>query len=289
MQTHGAEQSGGITVRDIYHQYRGQEGALAALEGINLDIRPGSFTIFVGPSGCGKSTLCRLIAGLDSPTRGDIQIDGKTVHGPGNNRVLIFQDAALFPWLTVQENVLFGLRMQRMARPDALEHAANCLRLVQLSRFARSYPHELSGGMRQRVALARALAVRPRVLLMDEPFGALDAQTREILLYELLRIWQATQTTLVYVTHNITEAAILGTSTVIFTARPGRVKRVIAQDYLPRPRLLNDPAVLQLTEVIHDELREEIERVEREEFDLEWHLDTRPPARCGSFELGDGI
>jgi len=273
----------------VGHAYPGRDRTLPVLEEIDLEFAQGSFTCFVGPSGCGKSTLCRMIAGLEGPSSGEIAIDGKPVDGPGANRVLMFQDAGLFPWLSVLENVLFGLRMQRQPKDVALAHATNCLRLVQLSRFAGCRPHELSGGMRQRVALARALAVRPRVLLMDEPFGALDAQTREILLVELERIWQATGTTIVYVTHNVSEAVLLGTQAVVFTARPGRVRKVVPLADLPRPRAASDAGVIWMTEVMHAELRDEIERVEREEFDLGWHLETGAVPRRAAYDLGDGI
>jgi NitT/TauT family transport system ATP-binding protein len=279
----------GIAIRGVNHVYHGRGGAMPVLEDIHLELAPGSFTCFVGPSGCGKSTLCRMIAGLERPSAGEITLDGEPVDGPGENRVLMFQDAGLFPWLNVLDNVLFGLRMQRQPQDVARAHAINCLRLVQLSRFAECSPHELSGGMRQRVALARALAVRPGVLLMDEPFGALDAQTREILLVELERIWQATGTTIVYVTHNVSEAVLLGTQAVIFTARPGRVRRVMPLAELPRPRAGADAGVIWMTEVMHAELKDEIERVEREEFDLGWHLEAGAVPRRAAYDLGDGI
>ena len=288
MQTALRERTG-IEIHGVNHAFQGQSGALPVLEEIDLELAPGSFTCFVGPSGCGKSTLCRMIAGLERPTAGAIIIDGQPVDGPGDNRVLMFQDAGLFPWLNVLDNVLFGLRMQRQSKDVALAHAMNCLRLVQLSRFVACYPHELSGGMRQRVALARALAVRPAVLLMDEPFGALDAQTREILLVELERIWQATGATIVYVTHNVSEAVILGTQAVIFTARPGRVRSVAPLAHLPRPRAAGDAGVIRMTEVIYAELKDEIERVEREEFDLGWHLEAGAVSGRAAFDLGDGI
>lgn len=279
----------GIAIQNVSHIYQGHRRAVHALAGITLQLAPGSFTCFVGPSGCGKSTLCRMIAGLEHPSSGTIAVQGETVRGPGNQRVLMFQDAGLFPWLTVKDNVRFGLTLQGMPQGEAEAHALNCLRLVQLSRFAESYPHELSGGMRQRVALARALAVRPAVLLMDEPFGALDAQTREILVVELQRIWQATRTTVVYVTHNVQEAVQLGTQAVIFSAHPGRIRTVVSLTDLSWPRLATEPAVLRRIETIHDELRDEIEQVEREAFDLGWHLEKSTVSRRDRFDMGDGI
>lgn len=282
-------QANQIEISNLRHSYTGQACRLPVLTDINLLFVAGSFTCFVGPSGCGKSTLCRMIAGLEHPAGGAITINGKRVEGPERNHVLMFQDSGLFPWLTVLENVLFGLRIQHQPHEIARAQAQNCLRLVQLSRFAGCYPHELSGGMRQRVALARALAVRPSVLLMDEPFGALDAQTRQILLVELERIWQATGTTIVYVTHNVTEAVLLGTQAVIFSARPGRVRKVVSLADLARPRLVTDAGVNWMTEVIYAELRDEIERVEREEFDLGWHLEAGTLPHRSGYSLGDGI
>lgn len=281
-----ADSTTGINLSEISHHFAGGQ---PVLDGVSLALPRGSFTCFVGPSGCGKSTLCRMIAGLEFPEHGAVTLDEHPVTGPGPDRVLMFQDAGLFPWLTVLGNVLFGLQQQRQPKEMAHAHAMNCLRLVQLSRFAGSYPHELSGGMRQRVALARALAVRPAILLLDEPFGALDAQTRETLTGELERIWQATGTTIVYVTHSLAEAVQLGTQVVIFSARPGRVRRMVPLDELPRPRTATDAGVLWMTEVLYGELCGEIEQTEREEFDLGWHLDAGGHARGTAFDLGDGI
>ena len=286
MTTTQADSTTGIVFNEVTHRFAGGQ---PVLEGVSLALPRGSFTCVVGPSGCGKSTLCRMIAGLAFPAHGAVTLNGRPVAGPGPDRVLMFQDAGLFPWLTVLGNVLFGLQQQRQPKEVAHAHAMNCLRLVQLSRFAGSYPHELSGGMRQRVALARALAVRPAVLLLDEPFGALDAQTRETLTGELERIWQATGTTIVYVTHSLLEAVQLGTQAVIFSARPGRVRRVVSLNDLPRPRAASDAGVLWMTEVLYGELCDEIERTEREEFDLGWHLGAGRCTRGVRFDLGDGI
>lgn len=277
-----------IEVRDVTRRYRGAGGPVTALDGVSFTAEPGEFVCLVGPSGCGKSTLCHMIGGLQAPDSGAVFVNGAPVHGPAPSRVLMFQEAALFPWLNAVDNVAFGLTVRGMARRDAREKAMEYLRLVRLARFANSHPHELSGGMRQRVALARALAVEPDVLLMDEPFSALDAQTREILHLELQRVWRETRKTIVFVTHNVTEAVTLGTRALVFSARPGRIKRTFHLD-LPRPRFDHDPAVVEQTNSILDVLREEIEKVEREEFDGDWHLEGRRlPGRDG-YTMGDGI
>jgi len=229
------------------------------LDDINLKVSPGEFVCVVGPSGCGKSTLLHLIAGLHAPTSGNVLVDDKLVAGPGTDRILIFQELGLFPWLTVGANVEFGMKMKGIPKAERREKIQYYLRLVHLSQFKDSYTHQLSGGMRQRVALARALATEPDVLLMDEPFAALDAQTRDLLHDELERIWAETGRTIIFVTHNVREAVRLGDRVVLFTFRPGRVKREITID-LPRPRQLEDVTVAKAAREILDDLREEINR-----------------------------
>jgi len=261
---------------------------VTALDGISFSAEPGEFVCFVGPSGCGKSTLCHMIAGLHAPDSGSVAVNGAPVDGPGPSHVLMFQEASLFPWMNAVDNVAFGLTARGVPRSEARDRAMDYLRLVRLSRFARSQPHELSGGMRQRVALARALAVEPDVLLMDEPFSALDAQTREILHVELQRIWSETKKTIVFVTHNVTEAVTLGTRALVFTARPGRVKKEFRLE-ITRPRFDHDPAVVEQTNGILDVLREEIEKVEREEFDTDWRLESGRVRGDDGYTLGDGI
>ena len=212
---------------------------IAALEGIDLTIESGEFVCIVGPSGCGKSTLLALIAGLDAPTSGTIEADGVPLNGTGPDRVLMFQDGALFPWLNVIENVAFGLRVQGVAAGEREERARELLRMVHLEAFANARIHELSGGMRQRVSLARAIAVDPAVLLLDEPFGALDAITRGILHTELQEIQAATRKTIVFVTHNVREAVVLGDRVLVMSPRPGRIVAEHRID-LPRPRWIDD-------------------------------------------------
>jgi NitT/TauT family transport system ATP-binding protein len=210
---------------------RGEGGGtpqrLSALEDITLDVRSGEFLALVGPSGCGKSTLLDLLGGLAAPTSGRILLDGRPITEPARDRGIVFQQYALFPWRTAVQNVEFGLDIAGLKAKPRRERARHYLELVGLAGFADRYPHELSGGMKQRVAIARSLAYDPEVLLMDEPFAALDAQTRETLQGELLRIWRTTGKTIVFITHGIDEAVVLGQRVAIMTSRPGRIKQVI--------------------------------------------------------------
>ena len=200
---------------------------LLALGGVNLDVKNGEFLAIVGPSGCGKSSFLDIVGGLSKPNEGNIYIDGKPVEGPGLDRGIVFQQYALFPWRTALENIEFGLESRKITKNERTEIAGKYISLVGLSGFENHYPYQLSGGMKQRVAIARALAYNPDVLLMDEPFGALDAQTREILQRELLRIWEETHKTILFVTHSIDEAVFLADRVAIMTARPGIIKQVV--------------------------------------------------------------
>lgn len=266
-----------VGLTDICLSYRTQSGErLLALDHINLQVKAGEFLCIVGPSGCGKSTLLHLIAGLHQQTSGQVLVDGKQVQGPGTDRILIFQELGLFPWLTVGENVEFGMKMKGVSKAEREEKTRYYLRLVHLSQFKDSYTHQLSGGMRQRVALARALATEPDVLLMDEPFAALDAQTRDLLHDELERIWAETGRTIIFVTHNVREAIRLGDRVALLTFRPGRVKREFPVD-LPRPRALEDVDVARAAREILDELREEINR----SLEVEYELGVKPRVQIG--------
>jgi NitT/TauT family transport system ATP-binding protein len=214
-----------------------------ALDNVSLTVDEGEFVCLVGQSGCGKSTLLSMIAGLEFPDAGKIMADGKPVTAPGRDRMVMFQEAALFPWLDVLGNVLFGLKLKpNLTNKERIEVAQFYIKLVGLERYARSNIHELSGGMRQRVALARSLAPNPRVLLMDEPFAALDAMTREQLYGDLQQIWAARKKTIVFVTHNVREAACLGDRVVLFSPHPGRIREQFRID-LPRPRDINSPSL----------------------------------------------
>ena len=260
VRSNGNNGSPKLTLKNLSLTYKANGSSrLLALDGIDLKVRPGEFLCIVGPSGCGKSTLLHVIAGLQQPTSGHVLVDDNFMDGPGTDRILIFQELGLFPWLTVSENVEFGMKMKRIARAERQERVQYYLRLVHLGQFKDSYTHQLSGGKRQRVALARALATEPDVLLMDEPFASLDAQTRDLLHDELERIWAETGRTIVFVTHNVREAVRLGDRIVLFTFRPGRIKREY-QVELPRPRHLEDVTVAKSAREILDDLREEINK-----------------------------
>jgi NitT/TauT family transport system ATP-binding protein len=258
-----------VWLKNISLSYRVDNGTrLLALDNINLKVKPGEFLCIVGPSGCGKSTLLHLIAGLHQPSSGSLLVDDHKVGAPGTDRILIFQELGLFPWLKVGENVEFGMKMKGLSKAEREERVQYYLRLVHLSQFKDSYTHQLSGGMRQRVALARALATEPDVLLMDEPFAALDAQTRDLLHDELERIWAETGRTVIFVTHNVREAVRLGDRVAVLTFRPGRLKREYSVD-LPRPRHLEDVTVAKSAREILDDLREEINKSLEEQYGLE--------------------
>ena len=242
---------------------------LLALDNISLEVRVGEFLCIVGPSGCGKSTLLHLIAGLNPQTSGKVFVDGTPVSGPGTDRILIFQELGLFPWLTVGGNVEFGMRMKNVSKAEREERVQYYLRLVHLSKFGNSYIHQLSGGMRQRVALARALATEPDVLLMDEPFAALDAQTRDLLHDELERIWAETGRTIIFVTHNVREAVRLGDRVALMTFRPGRVKQEFSVN-LPRPRHMEQTDVARTAREVLECLRDEINKSLVEEYEEEY-------------------
>ena len=249
-----------VSLDAISLSYKTTSGeSLLALDDISLTVQPGEFLCIVGPSGCGKSTLLHLIAGLQPQTSGKVLVDGRPVDGPGTDRLMIFQELGLFPWLTVGQNVAFGMKMKNISRAEREEKTQYYLRLVHLLKFRDSYTHQLSGGMRQRVALARALATEPDVLLMDEPFAALDAQTRDLLHDELERIWAQTGRTIIFVTHNVREAVRLGDRVVLLTFRPGRVKQQFPIQ-LPRPRHIEETDVARTAKEILGCLREEINK-----------------------------
>ena len=229
---------------------------MTALAGLDMRVASGEFVCLVGPSGCGKTTVLHLLAGLDSPTGGSVTADGAPVTDPDPSRVLLFQEAALFPWLTVSANVEFGLKQKGVPRASRRARAESLLRTVHLSGFSHSWVHELSGGMKQRAALARALAVDPAVLLLDEPFGALDAITRDRLHAELQEIWMRQSMTVVFVTHNVREAAVLADRILVMSNRPGRVVSEHRVD-LPRPRHMEDPGIIPLAKGVLDDLMPE--------------------------------
>ncbi len=244
-----------IRLNAVNKIFTGDRGKLVALQDINLEIGESEFVCFVGPSGCGKSTLLRIVAGLERGFTGDAEVDGSPVQGPGRDRTVMFQEHALFPWLDVLGNVMFPLKLKPgLTDKERIEVAHYYLKLVGLETFERAAIHELSGGMKQRVALARALAPNPRVLLMDEPFAALDAMTREQLYGDLQRIHAARKKTILFVTHNVREAVCLGDRVLLFSPRPGRIRSEFRVD-LPRPREFNDTALAAAAREITRELK----------------------------------
>ncbi|MDR1039401.1 MAG: ABC transporter ATP-binding protein [Deltaproteobacteria bacterium] len=269
-----------IVLRDLRQEYRvrardgeGRE-AFVAVESFSLDVRAGEFVSIVGPSGCGKSTLLDILAGLSKATSGSVVIDGKEVNGPALDRGIVMQGYALFPWRTVRKNVEFGLEMKGLPPSARREISSRYIELVNLTGFEDRYPHELSGGMKQRVAIARALAYDPEVLLMDEPFAAVDAQTRETLQDELMRIWEKTGKTIVFVTHSIDEAILLADRVVVMSPNPGRIRRIVRIE-LPRPRtnreMRSSPSFVAVRQSVWENLQEEGAQGVRE--------DGFPPAR----------
>ena len=240
-----------------YFQHDGKQ--LKTLDGINLNVNDGEFVCIVGTSGCGKSTFLRTIAGLERPDGGKILLDGQPLSDTGPDRIMVFQEGALFPWLNVQDNVEYGLKVAGIPKEKRNEISHRYLDMMQLTQFATSYTYQLSTGMKQRVAIARALVMEPDVLLMDEPFAALDPQTRDLLLVEMQLIWQKTKKTIIFVTHNVAEAVVLGTRVLVFSHRPAKIKKEVEIDY-QRPRLTDDENLLPYQKKILAELRPEVKK-----------------------------
>ena len=247
-------EKGVVEVRGVSKRFRTRRADTLALDDINLSVREGEFLCIVGPSGCGKSTLLNVVAGFEGADEGEVLVAGERISGPGPDRIVVFQEAALFPWLNVRSNVEFGLRLAGKGRRERREIADAYLELVGLTKYAKSFVHELSGGMKQRVQIARSLAVEPRMLLMDEPFAALDAQTRDVLQEELQTIWQRTGKTILFVTHNVREAVLLADRVIVMSPSPGRIKREIAIN-LQHPRSPDSHAVVDIAADIREELR----------------------------------
>ncbi|MGD8708627.1 MAG: ABC transporter ATP-binding protein [Nitrosopumilaceae archaeon] len=248
-----------LETKGIVKYFKHESHQLKALGGVDLKVEDGDFVCLVGPSGCGKSTFLRIVAGLEIPDEGDILFDGKPVTTTGPERIMVFQEGALFPWLKVQDNVEFGLKMAGIPKDERAQISKRYLDMMQLTKFANSFTYQLSTGMRQRVAIARALVMDPDVLLMDEPFAALDAQTRDLLLIEMQLIWEKTKKTILFVTHNVAEAAVLGTKVAVFSNRPSKIKKLMPNDF-KRPRVAEDENLLGFQQEILAELRPEVKK-----------------------------
>ena len=247
-----------IKIQNIKKTFEGGT-KVVALENLNIDINENEFAVILGPSGCGKSTLLYLLAGFEKPTSGKIFLDGKIIKNPSPNRGFVFQDFALYPWKTVLKNITFGLELKGIQKKDAAKKSMEYIRMVGLEGFEHAYPHTLSGGMKQRVGIARALVYDPEVLLMDEPFGALDAQTRKQMQMELEKIWEKTKKTVVFVTHSVIEAVYLADRVFVMTARPGKLKGIVEVN-LPRPREYTDENFLKVREKVLEILESEVEK-----------------------------
>jgi NitT/TauT family transport system ATP-binding protein len=260
-----------LEIKDVTKSFYRNEGKqstlINAIEDINLAVNNGEFICLVGPSGCGKSTLLNILAGLDNPTQGQVILNGRQITGTGPDRIMVFQENALFPWMKVIDNVEFGLKIAKVEKLKRREIAMQYLDMMQLKKFAEAYVYQLSGGMKQRVSIARALVLDPEVLLMDEPFAALDSQTRDLLLVELQLIWAKTNKTIIFVTHNIIESVCLGDRVIVFTNRPGKIKKDVKIEHR-RPRLTEDDSLKDFQRQVLYELKSEIVHSRKEKSDL---------------------
>ncbi|MBX4263431.1 ABC transporter ATP-binding protein [Clostridium estertheticum] len=261
-----------LIVKDVSKEFISKHKKTSTLENFNLEITKGDFVCILGPSGCGKSTLLNILAGLEKATKGVVLLNGNEITGPGPDRTVMFQEAALFPWLKVIDNVEFGMKMAGMPKEDRYKKAIHYLKMVHLSKFQDSYVYELSGGMKQRVALARALSLDSEILLMDEPFAALDSQTKMMLQQELQRIWVNTKKTIIFITHNAEEAVYLANRVVVMAANPGRIKQEFKIE-LARPREMESCDIAYYTSKIMKALKEEVEKVAKAEYDGDWNIE----------------
>lgn len=278
----------GIEINGVSKDFVSKEKTTHTLEDINLSIKSGEFICLLGPSGCGKSTLLNIIAGLEKTSSGKLYLNDKEIKNPGTDRAFMFQDSALFPWLNVIQNVEFGMKIKNVPKEERREKALKYLKMVHLTKFQNSYIHELSGGMRQRVALARALTLDSEVLLMDEPFSALDSQTRNILQLELQNIWWETRKTIIFVTHNVEEAALLADRVVMMSANPGKIKKVF-DIKLGRPRQAQSLDLTYVAAEIMKELKEEVEKVAKAEYDSDWDFEKSSILYNSDNDLGAGL
>jgi NitT/TauT family transport system ATP-binding protein len=263
------------------------KSTVKAIEGISLDCEPGEFVVVVGPSGCGKTTLLNLVAGIYLPDSGSVLLDGKPIRAPGPDRAMVFQDHGLFPWLTAAQNVEFGLKMARVPADERQQRVMDALKMVHLTGSAGKLVHELSGGMRQRIAIARALVMNPAVLLMDEPFAALDAQTRTLLHHQLQMLWWQTRKTVLFVTHSVGEAVRLADRVIVLHAHPGRIRKTISVQ-LPHPRVFDSPDINELAKIVRKEIEDEVNRVNALAEDA-WPTKATADLGPSVHDLGSGI
>lgn len=260
-----------LRIQNVGKKFITKHNKTHTLDNVNLEINQGEFISILGPSGCGKSTLLNIVAGLEKASAGKVLLNGKEVKGAGPDRAVMFQESALFPWLRVIDNVEFGMKMAGIKANERREKALKYLKMVHLTKFQNAFVHELSGGMKQRVALARALTLDSEVLLMDEPFAALDSQTKNILQLELQRIWWETKKTIIFITHNVEESVLLSDRVVVMSANPGAVKKEFKIE-LARPRQIESKDVTYMVAKIMTELKEEVEKVAKAEYDNDWTI-----------------
>jgi NitT/TauT family transport system ATP-binding protein len=282
---------GELVIQGVWKSFDGAAGAgkrAKALQDIHLTVKPGEFVVLVGPSGCGKSTLLNIAAGMSKPDAGGVLLDGRPVSTPGPERAMVFQDHGLFPWLTAAGNIEFGLKMMGMAKSERADRVRHGLEMVHLTHAADKLVHELSGGMRQRVAIARALVMDPKVLLMDEPFAALDAQTRTLLHEQLQEIWLRTHKTILFVTHSVGEAVRLADRIVVLHAHPGRIRREIPVE-LGHPRNFDSPDITALVRTVRKEIEDEVNRVNAQSGDELWRPQTSDDLAPPASDVGSGI
>lgn len=277
-----------LIVEGVSKRFITKHNKTSVLDDINLEFNKGEFVSILGPSGCGKSTLLNVIAGLEKSTEGKIILNRKEIKGAGPDRAVMFQESALFPWLNVIHNVEFGMKMAGIAPKERREKALKYLKMVHLTKFQNSFIHELSGGMRQRAALARALTLDSEILLMDEPFAALDSQTKTILQGELQQVWLETKKTIIFVTHNIEEAVLLSDRVIVMSANPGKVKKIVDVQ-IARPRKIDSLDLTYMVAEIMKELKEEVEKVAKAEFDNDWTVEKDTVLRDSDSNMGVGL
>ncbi|APC40416.1 ABC transporter ATP-binding protein [Clostridium estertheticum] len=277
-----------LIVKDVSKEFISKHKKTSTLENFNLEITKGDFVCILGPSGCGKSTLLNILAGLEKATKGVVLLNGNEITGPGPDRTVMFQEAALFPWLKVIDNVEFGMKMAGIPKEDRYKKAIHYLKMVHLSKFQDSYVYELSGGMKQRVALARALSLDSEILLMDEPFAALDSQTKMMLQQELQRIWVNTKKTIIFITHNAEEAVYLANRVVVMAANPGRIKQEFKIE-LARPREMESCDIAYYTSKIMKALKEEVEKVAKAEYDGDWNIEENTVLYTPDSDMGGDL